>query len=553
MLLSGEVIMTDNKNNSPYTQGLDRNEANHIPLTPVDFIRRTAMVYPERTAIIYNDVTRSWKETYQRCIRLASALSQLGVGAHDTVAAILPNIPEMLELHFAVPMLGAVLNAQNTRLDAETIAFMLDHSQAKVLFTDKEFATTVAEALALCQHKPQVIDVDDIYVTGDLLGEMSYEALLARGDSGFSWQLPEDEWQAITLNYTSGTTGNPKGVVYHHRGAYLNAVSNIMGQQLPQHAVYLWTLPMFHCNGWCYPWAVTAVAGTHVCLRHVRADQIFTAIDRHKATHFCGAPVVLNMMINAPEHQRIKANHSVTVTTGGAAPPASVIEGMENLGIQVVHAYGLTETYGPSVFCDPQPEWQQLPLPDKAKKMARQGVRAPGVADLMVADMATGQAVPMDGEAQGEVLIRSNSIMKGYLTNPTATDEAFKDGWFHTGDIAVRHPDGYIEIKDRFKDVIISGGENISTIEVEDALFRHPAVLEAAVVARPDEFWGEVPCAVVTLKQGMDASEQDIIDFCREHLAHFKCPKKVLFDTLPKTSTGKIQKFALRDKVKALD
>ncbi len=545
--------MTQNNNKSPYDQDLETNGANYTALSPVNFIARTAEVYPERTAVIYNEVSRNWSETYQRCQKIASALHQRGIGKNDTVAAILPNIPEMLELHFAVPMLGAVLNAQNTRLDAETIAFTLDHSQAKVLFTDKDFSGTVAEALTLCQHKPLVIDIDDPYAKGELLGEITYEDLLAEGQDDFNWQPPEDEWQAITLNYTSGTTGNPKGVVYHHRGAYLNAVSNIMGQSLPQHAVYLWTLPMFHCNGWCYPWAVTAVAGTHVCLRHIRPDLIFSSIKEYGVTHFCGAPVVLNMMINAPEEQQLKPNNPVTVTTGGAAPPASVIEGMENLGIQVVHAYGLTETYGPSVFCDPQEAWNDLPLQEKASKMARQGVRAPGVAGLMVADMSTGQPVAKDGIAQGEVLIRSNSVMKGYLANPEATAEAFRGEWFHTGDIAVCHPDGYIEVKDRFKDVIISGGENISTIEVEDVLFRHPAIMEAAVVARPDDFWGEIPCAVVTLKEGAEATEQEIINFCRDHMAHFKCPKKVVFDALPKTATGKIQKFALRELIKNLD
>lgn len=539
---------------SPYEQ-LTKAPASHIALSPVNFITRTAEVYPDHTAVIYQDIQRSWSATYQRCLQLACALRQRGIGKNDTVAAILPNIPEMLELHFAVPMTGAVLNAQNTRLDAETIAFMLNHSKARVLFTDKELSGLVSEALALCDARPLVIDVDDPYAEGDCIGELNFEDLLAEGqDTAQSYlpEPPEDEWQAITLNYTSGTTGNPKGVVYHHRGAYLNAMSNIMGQGLPQHAVYLWTLPMFHCNGWCYPWAVTAVAGTHVCLRHVRPDQIFSAIKRFSVTHFCGAPVVLNMLINAPEEQQYRANHKVTVTTGGAAPPASIIEGMENLGVQVVHAYGLTETYGPSVFCDPQQSWSELPLDERAGKMARQGVRAPGVYGMMVADMTSGQAVAKDGVTQGEVLIRSNTVMKGYLSNPEATQEAFKDGWFHTGDIAVWHPDGYIEVKDRFKDIIISGGENISTIEVEAVLFRHPAILEAAVVARADDFWGEIPCAVVTLKEGVQASEQEIIDFCREHLAHFKCPKKVCFAALPKTSTGKIQKFALRDMVRQL-
>ena len=544
--------MENNNKNNPYATGLEQNDANFVSLSPVSFIERTAQVHPDLTAVIYGEVRRSWAETYRRCLRLASALTQRGVARGDTVAAVLPNIPELLELHFSVPMIGAVLNAQNTRLDPEMIAFMIDHSGAKVLVTDKEFSSTVAEALELCKTAPFVIDVDDPVASGELLGSVTYDGLLSEGNEAFEWTLPDDEWHPITLNYTSGTTGNPKGVVYHHRGAYLNAMSNIIGQELPRHAVYLWTLPMFHCNGWCYPWAVTAVAGTHVCLRQVKPEAIFAAIRDYRVSHFCGAPVVLNMLINAPEEQQVKVEHPVTVTTGGAAPPSKVIEGMERLGIQVVHAYGLTETYGPSVFCDPQSDWRSLSLEDKAAKMARQGVRAPGVAGLLVADSDSGKAVAQDGQTLGEVMIRSNTVMKGYLSNREATQEAFRDGWFRTGDLAVCHPDGYIEVKDRAKDVIISGGENISTIEVEDVLYRHASVLEAAVVAKADDHWGEVPCAIVTLKPGDEAQEDEIIAFCRDNMAHFKCPKKVVFASLPKTSTGKIQKYALRAMVKGI-
>ena len=503
--------------------------------------------------MIYGEITRTWEQTYRRCLKLADGLSRRGIGVGDTVSALLPNIPELLELHFAVPMVGAVLNAQNTRMGADTIAFMLDHSDCKVLFCDREFSDITGKALSSSSQPPLVIDVDDPTFTGGRpLGELSYQQLLLEGDENYVWQAPADEWQAITLNYTSGTTGNPKGVVYHHRGAYLNATSNIIGQNLPPQAVYLWTLPMFHCNGWCYPWAVTAVAGTHVCLRHLRADQVYQAINRYGVTHFCAAPVVLNMLLNAPEEQKTYFDHPVTVTTGGAAPPASIIEGMEKIGIQVVHAYGLTESYGPSVFCAFQSEWRDLNREQKAEKMARQGVKAPALSELMVADPISLQPVPMDGISMGEVFIQSNTLMKGYLKNAQATTEAFQQGWFHTGDLAVRHPDGYIEIKDRAKDVIISGGENISTIEIEDLLYRHPDIFEAAVIAKPDEYWGEVPCAVVTLKepeQGTEpkiVTEQQIIDFCRDRMAHFKCPKQVIFSPLPKTSTGKVRKNQLR-------
>ena len=540
-------IRMDNKNNNPYSQGLDKNAANYAALTPLSFIERAATVYPDHTAVIYGDQRRSWAQTYQRCRQLASALQQRGIGEGDTVAVMLPNIPEMLELHFAVPMTGAVLNTQNTRLDAETVAFMLDHGEAKVVISDREFSDTMHRALRMASVDPLVVDVDDPqFAGGDLIGSLTYEQLLAEGDADFQWRPPEDEWQSISLNYTSGTTGNPKGVVYHHRGAHLNALSNIIGQNLPPHAVYLWVVPMFHCNGWCYPWSVTAVAGTHVCMRHIEPAQMFRLIEACGVTHFCGAPVVLNMLLNAPDDAKIKVNHSVTVTTGGAAPPAAVIEGMEALGMRVVHAYGLTESYGPSVFCAHQSEWDELALEAKAAKMARQGVRAPALEELMVADPATRQPVAKDGATLGEILMRGNNVMKGYLKNPTASDEAFAGGWFHTGDLAVWHPDGYIEVKDRSKDVIISGGENISTIEVEDCLYRHPAILEAAVVAKADEHWGEVPCAFVTLKEGEALDEESIIRFTRDNMAHFKCPKQVIFAPLPKTSTGKVQKFALR-------
>ncbi len=542
----------ENKNNNPYENNLGKVAANFEALSPIPFIERAAAVYPDHTAVIYGDLRRSWQETYSRCRRLASALQKRGVVAGDTISALLPNIPEMLELHFAVPMIGAVLNAQNIRLDAATIAFMLNHSQARVLLVDAEFSELAREALASCDHEILIIDVEDSSTEfSDRLSALSYDQLLQEGSGDYEWSLPADEWQAIALNYTSGTTGHPKGVVYHHRGAYQNALSNILGQQLPAHAVYLWTLPMFHCNGWCYPWAVTAVAGTHVCLRNVRAADIFAALNEHKVTHFCGAPIVLNMMLNAAEADKAVFEQKVTVTTGGAAPPAAIIGGMERLGIDVVHAYGLTETYGPSVFCGFQKAWEALPLEEKAAKMARQGVRAPAVGKVMVAHTVSQVAVPKDGVTMGEVFIRGNTVMKGYLDNPEATLEAFSGGWFHTGDLAVWHPDGYIEIKDRAKDIIISGGENISTLEVEDTLFRHPDIMEAAVVAFPDEKWGEVPYAVVSLKSGAEVSADEVIAFCRSRLAHFKCPKKVLFADLPKTSTGKIQKFALREWVKS--
>ncbi|SIP94031.1 acyl-CoA synthetase [Marinobacterium stanieri] len=528
---------------------LDPVEANFSALTPTTFVKRAALAHPNRTAVIHGDIKRTWQETYQRCLKLASALRKLGVKKGDTVAALLPNIPEMLELHFAVPMLGAVLNAQNTRLDAKTMTYMLNHGKAKVFFTDREYSDRAREALAGCDAKPKVIDVDDpLFDGGELIGDMTFDTLLATGDDDFEWELPGEEWQSIALNYTSGTTGNPKGVVYHHRGAFLSALSNVVGFGLPDGAVYLWTLPMFHCNGWCYPWAVTAVAGTHVCLRQPHPKPIFEALARHGVTHFCAAPIVLNMLINAPEEQKLPFEQQVTAATGGAAPPAATIEAMEEMGIKVVHLYGLTETYGPSVVCDFQDEWHQLNPKEKARKMSRQGIPSLTMSDMMVADPSTLEPVRQDGMAIGEVFLRGNSVMKGYLNNPDETRKAFSGGWFHTGDLGVWHADGYIEIKDRSKDIIISGGENISTLEVESALYNHPSVLEAAVVAAPDEHWGEIPCAFITLKQGTDElSEDDVITHCREHLAGFKVPKKVIFTpALPKTSTGKLQKHVLR-------
>lgn len=534
--------------------GLEQGEANHTPLTPVTFIERTALAHPNRTAVIHGNVSRTWAETYQRCLKMASALRKLGVKKGDTVAALLPNIPEMLELHFAVPMIGAVLNAQNTRLDAKTMTFMLNHSRAKVFFTDREFSDRSREALVGCDAKPLVVDVDDpAAMGGELIGTLDYEQLLSSGDGDFQWELPEDEWQAIALNYTSGTTGNPKGVVYHHRGAHLNALSNVIGFGLPSGAVYLWTLPMFHCNGWCYPWAVTAVAGTHVCLRQPHPAPIFDALARHGVTHFCAAPVVLNMLINAPAEQKKPFSQLVTAATGGAAPPAATIEAMESMGVKVVHLYGLTETYGPSLICEFQDEWHGLDSKKRAGKMARQGILSLSMIDMMVADPTSLEPVSKDGVTIGELFVRGNSVMKGYLNNPEETQKSLSGGWFHTGDLGVWHEDGYVEIKDRSKDIIISGGENISTLEVESALYDHPAILEAAVVAAPDSHWGEIPCAFITVKTGHEAlTEEDIVAHCRMNLAGFKVPKRIVFvDELPKTSTGKLQKHVLRDRVTA--
>ncbi|MBE7460103.1 MAG: acyl-CoA synthetase [Zoogloeaceae bacterium] len=538
---------------SPYTIGLDKNAANHAPLSPLSFLERTADVYPQRPSVIHGARRFTWAETYARCRRLASALTARGIGKNDTVAAMLSNTPEMVECHFGVPMCGAVLNTLNTRLDAEAIAFMLDHGEAKALIADREFSPTIAKALAQVGRALLVIDVDDPEYAGpgERLGSVEYEALLASGDPQFAWQGPADEWDAISLNYTSGTTGNPKGVVYHHRGAYLNAVSNIVSWGMPPHAVYLWTLPMFHCNGWCFPWTMAANAGTNVCLRRVEAKAILDAIRAHKVTHYCGAPIVHSMLINAPAEWREGIAHKVSALVAAAPPPASMIEGMDRIGFDLTHVYGLTETYGPASVCARHPEWTELPLEEQVRLNGRQGVRYHLQEGLTVLDPETMRPVPRDGETIGEIMFRGNITMKGYLKNPKATEEAFRGGWYHSGDLAVLHSDGYVKIKDRSKDVIISGGENISSVEVEDVLYRHAAVLAAAVVATPDPKWGEVPCAFIELKEGAQATEEELIAFCRERMARFKVPKKVVFGPLPKTSTGKIQKFVLREKAKS--
>jgi len=536
-----------------YDLGLAKNEANFIQLTPLTFIERSASVYPSHLAVVHGDIRRNWAETYARCRRLGSALKARGIGIGDTVAVLCANLPEMFECHFGIPMCGAVINTINIRLDAEAIAFILEHGQAKVLIVDPEFSAVAMDALGRLGQRPLVVDVlDATYEGGKQIGELTYDALLEEGDPDFAWENPADEWQAIALNYTSGTTGNPKGVVYHHRGAHLNAVSNVVTWGMVRHSVYLWTLPMFHCNGWCFPWAVAAVAGTNICLRHVRADNIFDAIRDERVGYFCGAPIVLNLLINAPAELKEGISHKVKVMTAGAAPPAAVIEGMERMGIEVTHVYGLTETYGPAVVCDWHDSWDKLTLEEKARLKARQGVRDLMLEELIVADPLTLERVPRDGQTIGEVFMRGNNVMKGYLQNPKATDEAFRGGWFHSGDLAVWHPDGYIEIKDRSKDIIISGGENISSIEVEDVLYRHPDILEAAVVAKPSEKWGETPCAFVGLKPGSRATEAEIIEFCRARMAHFKVPRTIIFGPLPKTSTGKVQKFQLRDRVKEI-
>ncbi|MFO1313472.1 MAG: acyl-CoA synthetase [Burkholderiales bacterium] len=537
---------------NPYEQDLDRNGANYAPLTPVSFLARTAYIWPGRVAVIHGPRRFTWKETYERSRRLASALVARGVRQGDTVAVMLANTPEMVEAHFGVPMSGGVLNTLNTRLDAEAIAFMLDHGEAKVLLTDTEFAPVVEAALARAQRKPFVIDVDDPQGPGGKrLGTVDYETLIAAGDPAFAWQPPADEWQAISLNYTSGTTGNPKGVVYHYRGAYLNALSNIIDWGMPRHSVYLWTLPMFHCNGWCFPWTMAANAGTNVCLRKVEAGAIFDAIRAHRVTHYCGAPIVHSMLINAPDAMKQGISHRVSALVAAAAPPAAVIEGMERMGFDITHVYGLTETYGPAAVCAKHDEWSALDIGARTERNGRQGVRYTCEEGMTVMDPATMREVPWDGETMGEIMFRGNITMKGYLKNRKASDEAFAGGWFHSGDLAVMQPDGYVKIKDRSKDVIISGGENISSLEVEDTLYRHPAVVAAAVVAQPDPKWGETPCAFVELKPGMSATEAELIAHCQAHLARFKAPKKIVFGDLPKTSTGKIQKFLLREKAKS--
>jgi fatty-acyl-CoA synthase len=535
-----------------YDQGLDKNQANYSPLTPLTFIERAAYVYPDRLAVVHGAQQFTWKETYARCRRLASALTRHGIGKNDTVSVMLPNTPPMYEAHFGVPMCGAVLNALNTRLDAETIAFMLRHAETKVVITDREFSPVMEKALAQLETRPLVIDVDDpAYQGGKRIGTMEYEEFIAGGDPSFDWHNPPDEWDAIGLSYTSGTTGDPKGVVYHHRGAHLNAVSNILNWDMPRHAVYLWTLPMFHAGGWCFPWSVAERAGVNVCLRRVEAKAALDAIRQHGVTHMCGAPIVYSMLINAPAELRAGISHTIHGQIAGAAPPAAIIEGAERIGINLTHVYGLTEVLGPAAVCDKQENWAALPIEGRAERNGRQGIRTPLQEAMTVLDAETMQPVPWDGETMGEIMFRGNVSMKGYLKNPAATDKAFEGGWFHTGDLAVMQPDGYVKIRDRLKDIIISGGENISSIEVEDALYRHPAVLSVAVVARPDPKWGETPCAYVELKQGAAVTGEELQAFCRQHMAGFKIPKAFVFGELPKTSTGKIQKFALREQAKS--
>jgi fatty-acyl-CoA synthase len=532
-----------------YNQNLDQNKANFAALTPLSFLERAASVYPDHCSIIHGETRYTWSQTWQRCCRLASALIKLGVGEGDTVSFMGANTPETFEAHFAVPMTGAVLNALNVRLDAKAIAFILDHAETKVLFTDREYSDTIKQALGMVANKPLVIDIDDPFFDGgELLGEKDYEAVLQSGDEDFRCFQIEDEWQAISLNYTSGTTGDPKGVVFHHRGAYLNAISMVLSWDMTSHPVYLWTLPMFHCNGWCFPWTIAAMAGTNVCLRHVRDEAIFKAFREHKVTHFCGAPVVLNTLINAADEIKAGVEHKINAMTAGAAPPAAVIAGMESMGFSVRHVYGLTETYGPCTVCAPQAGWEDLEPGERAEKLASQGVRSPLQDEVMVADPETLEPVPKDGKTMGEIFMRGNLIMKGYLKNPKTTEASFAGGWFHSGDLAVWQEDGYLRIKDRSKDIIISGGENISSLEVESVLFKHPKILEAAVVASSDEKWGEVPCAFVSLKSGQEMDAEELIAYCRDELAHFKVPKKVVFGPIDKTSTGKVQKYLLREK-----
>ncbi|KAA0088924.1 acyl-CoA synthetase [Trinickia soli] len=537
-----------------FEAGLGKSAANYTALTPLSFIERAASVYPTRLAVIHGEIRRTWQDTYARARRLASALAARGIGAGDTVAVMLPNTPAMVEAHFGIPMLGAVLNTLNTRLDAATLAFMLNHGEAKALLVDREFSEVMRAVLPAVERPIFVVDVDDPLYTGpgERIGEIEYEALLASGDPNYAWQPPQDEWDAISLNYTSGTTGNPKGVVYHHRGAYTAAISNILEWDMPKHAVYLWTLPMFHCNGWTFPWAIAARAGVNVCLRKVDAKAIFDLIRSERVTHYCGAPIVHNLLVNAPDELKAGIEHRVHAMVAGAAPPAALIESLERLGFELTHVYGLTEVYGPASVCPQQQEWSSLDIGERARLNARQGVRYHLQDGCAVLDPDTMTPVPADGETIGEIMFRGNITMKGYLKNATATEEAFRGGWFHTGDLGVAYPDGYVRIKDRSKDIIISGGENISSIEIEDVLYRHPAVMAAAVVAKPDPRWGETPCAFVELKNGATATAADLIAHCKLHLAGFKVPRAIEFLELPKTSTGKIQKFELRKLAKSV-
>ncbi len=540
---------------SIYERGLDKNPANHQPLTPLTFLERAASTFPNHTAIIHGSLRRSYQEFYTRSRKLASCLETRGITKGDTVSVILPNTPAMLEAHYAVPMAGAVLHSMNTRLDAKVIAFQLDHSECKLLITDREFSSTITEALKIAKVQPIVIDYDDPEYDGDgeRLGEIEYEAFIKNGDESFNWKMPEDEWDAISLNYTSGTTGNPKGVVYHHRGASLLAQGNALTASMAKHSVYLWTLPMFHCNGWCFPWTISTIIGTHVCLRAVRQKPMWDAIADHKVTHLCGAPIVMSTLLSASPEDKRELTHTVEFFTAAAPPPEAILAAMKEAGFNVTHLYGLTECYGPAVVNDWNQEWDKLDNAEQAAKKARQGVRYSALESLDVKYPETMQSVPKDGKTIGEVMMRGNVVMKGYLKNKEATDQAFCGGWFHTGDLGVMHEDGYIQLKDRSKDIIISGGENISSIEVEDALYKHASITAAAVVAKPDNKWGETPCAFIELNEGAEPpSDDELKAWCSEHLASFKVPKKFIFEALPKTSTGKIQKFVLRERAKEL-
>jgi len=539
---------------TPYDRDLDRNPANFQPLTPLSFLERAAAVFPDRLAIVHGDTRRNYRDFARRSRALASALAKRGFKRGDTVAVMLANTPAMLECHYGVPLSGAVLNTLNTRLDAPALAFMLDHGEAKALIVDREFSKVIADALKLAKVEPLVVDYDDPEYrgAGERLGALDYEALVAEGDEDFPWTPPEDEWDAISLNYTSGTTGDPKGVVYHHRGAHLLALGNVVTADMGRHPVYLWTLPMFHCNGWCFPWSVSVKAGTHVCLRQVRAKAMYDLIAAEEVTHLCGAPIVMSILLNASAEEKRPLPHVVNFYTAAAPPPAAVLKAMREAGFEVTHLYGLTETYGPAVVNDWKREWDALDAVAQANLKSRQGVRYHALEALDVFDPNAMTPVPADGETMGEVMFRGNVVMKGYLKNKPSTDKAFAGGWFHSGDLGVKHPDGYVQLRDRSKDIIISGGENISSIEVEDALFQHPAVQLAAVVARPDERWGETPCAFVELKPGQAATEDELIEWCRTRLARYKCPRTIVFAEIPKTSTGKVQKFALRERARAL-
>ncbi len=538
---------------NPYQTGLPKTPANYTPLSPITFLTRTAFVHPQRTSIIHGERHWTWAETYIRCCRLASALSKRGIGKGDTVSVMAPNIPAIFEAHFGVLMTGAVLNTINIRLEAEILSYIFEHAETKVLLTDREFSSVIKQALSKVKQNILVIDIDDLETeSGDFLGETEYEDFLEEGDPEFEAILPEEDWQSVSLNYTSGTTGKPKGVVYHSRGAYLLATGNVLAWEMPHRPVYLWTLPMFHCNGWCFPWTITMLGGTHVCLRKVTAKNIYDSIADHGVTHLCGAPVVMNMICNAPEEERREMPHTVEIMTAAAPPPPTVIARMEEAGFNVTHVYGLTEVYGPAVVCQWQEAWSEKDKTAQAQLKGRQGVRYQMLEGLMVADPETLEPVPDDGETMGEVLMKGNIVMKGYLKNPEGTEHAFAGGWFHSGDLGVLHPDGYIELKDRSKDIIISGGENISSVEIENVLYQHPEILEAAVVARPDEKWGETPCAFVVLKSTGLINEQEVIKFCRTKLAGFKIPRNVVFSELPKTSTGKIRKSVLREQAKQL-